>query len=438
MLNKLKNLTLLGGLFTTINACDGWIFEVPQSSQMTEKSEANLVVLTVNHPLSYQKINGQIQGYEYDLLTEFAKERGYNLKFKILKNSWETVKYLQEKKGDIAAARLPSHFSIRGSMNLSPAFDDQYLSLICDKGVSDPLSNHIKVGVLRKNMSLGAQTKFKKKYPNIHMKSFLKLTTLDLFQMLHHNKFNCLISDRWEANLYMRFFPSLEEKEKLEDGHPYHFLVVPNSKLQSELTYWFQKAARLGQLERIRYRYMGYLKELTRQDLAHFFSSLDIELKVYKNEFKKSANKFNLPWQLVAAVSFQESHWQANAESYTGVEGLMQLTKCTAKHLGVEDRRDPSQSILGGAKYLHDLIDYQPQNLAYRERLALALIAYNSGLANLYEAQTMARELGKNELSWKDLKSVLKFTYGSIRGTETIQFVNRVLNYYDLLVFTQL
>ncbi|WVM92417.1 transglycosylase SLT domain-containing protein [Halopseudomonas pachastrellae] len=51
-------------------------------------------------------------------------------------------------------------------------------------------------------------------------------------------------------------------------------------------------------------------------------------------------------------MSYQESLWDPNARSATGVRGLMMLTLPTAKFVGVTNRVDPQQSINGGARYL--------------------------------------------------------------------------------------
>ena len=52
-------------------------------------------------------------------------------------------------------------------------------------------------------------------------------------------------------------------------------------------------------------------------------------------------------WRLLAAIAYQESHWDAQATSPTGVRGMMMLTKNTAQSLGITDRTDAEQSISG-------------------------------------------------------------------------------------------
>jgi membrane-bound lytic murein transglycosylase F len=121
----------------------------------------------------------------------------------------------------------------------------------------------------------------------------------------------------------------------------------------------------------------------------------------------------------------------------------MQLTTDTADHVGIEDRTDPQQSIWGGSKYLRYLLNKMPQNLNTKDRMALALAAYNVGYAHLRDAQKLAEKMGRNPYSWHHMKEILpllaepeyaeKLEYGFARGYETVEFVERVKSFYSLM-----
>ena len=209
---------------------------------------------------------------------------------------------------------------------------------------------------------------------------------------------------------------------------------------------WFQQASRNDEVMRIMDRYQTYLTELDRHDLRSFRRNLFETLPQYHQVFSNAAKTYNLPWQLIASVAYQESHWDAEARSFTGVRGLMQLTTETALHLGVEDRRDPVQSIQGGSKYLRYLLDKTPASLDSRDRVALALAAYNIGYAHLRDAQKLAEKMGRNPYSWRHLRIILplleepryadQLEYGMARGQETVAFVDRVKSFYNYMVVT--
>jgi soluble lytic murein transglycosylase-like protein len=76
---------------------------------------------------------------------------------------------------------------------------------------------------------------------------------------------------------------------------------------------------------------------------------------------------------LVHAVISAESGYNQSAVSRTGARGLMQLMPATAERYGVRNIMDPAENILGGVKYLRDLLQM------FQGNLELAVAAYNAG-----------------------------------------------------------
>lgn len=184
-------------------------------------------------------------------------------------------------------------------------------------------------------------------------------------------------------------------------------------------------------------------QELSAFEYQKFVDHTETRLPNFKKYFKIYSERYQIPWTLIAAVAYQESKWNEEATSHTGVKGLMQLTSKTAKHLGVDDREDPYESIRGGAFYLKYLYDKTPLKLNNSQRWALALSAYNIGWGHLRDAHHLALELNKDPYNWTEFKTILpklenpkyysKLTYGFARGKETVVFVDKVFNYYNLL-----
>lgn len=184
-------------------------------------------------------------------------------------------------------------------------------------------------------------------------------------------------------------------------------------------------------------------QQLKKFELVKFQEHLQSRLPLYRKKFEKAALEQQLPWTFLAAVAYQESKWDNRAISHTGVKGLMQLTQQTAEHLGIEDREDPGQSIFGGAYYLRYLYFKTPPQLTEQQRWIQALCAYNLGWGHLQDAKRLSRWLKKNPYDWEQFKEVLpllqnkKYSsflrYGPARGQETVQFVEKVFNYDELL-----
>ena len=92
-----------------------------------------------------------------------------------------------------------------------------------------------------------------------------------------------------------------------------------------------------------------------------------------ENLIEKYAQKNNLDKDFVKAVIKQESGFNAKATTHCGAMGLMQLMPQTAMSLGVENAYDVEQNIMGGTKYLSNLLNQ------YNGDKTLALAAYNAG-----------------------------------------------------------
>lgn len=96
------------------------------------------------------------------------------------------------------------------------------------------------------------------------------------------------------------------------------------------------------------------------------------------NEFiNKSSLKYHVEPALIRAIIHAESHFQPDALSRVGAQGLMQLMPATAKELGVIDSFSPEQNITGGVKHLAKLLK------KYQGDISLVAAAYNAGEGNV-------------------------------------------------------
>ncbi len=178
-------------------------------------------------------------------------------------------------------------------------------------------------------------------------------------------------------------------------------------------------------------------------EVRRFRLHVDTRLPLYRRHFEEVAQVYGMPWTLLAAQAYQESHWDRHAVSPTGVRGLMMLTRNTASSLGIQNRTDPFKSIEGGARYLAHLERQISARSGTPERIWIALAAYNVGMGHVKDAQHLARRMGKNPHSWEQIKTVLPLVsqkkyyralrHGYARGWEPVQYVKRIRAYRALL-----
>ena len=176
---------------------------------------------------------------------------------------------------------------------------------------------------------------------------------------------------------------------------------------------------------------------------TNFEDDVGQALPRYRVDFEEAARRNGLDWRLLAAVGYQESRWNPQAESPTGVRGLMMLTTDTALDLGV-DRNDGAQSIVGAGRLLQSLFEQLPPQIHEPDRTAMVLAAYNQGIGHLLDARDVVVNLGGDPDSCSDVRKALPLLsdadwqkttkYGAARGSEAVAFVDGVRLYYVRLV----
>jgi membrane-bound lytic murein transglycosylase F len=200
-------------------------------------------------------------------------------------------------------------------------------------------------------------------------------------------------------------------------------------------------------LARLIEKYFGHVHRLSDADVEEFLLRTQRVLPRYRPLFKQAQERSDLDWRLLAALAYQESHWDPLATSPTNVRGMMMLTEETAETLGVTDRLNPRESIAAGARYLSSLRDELPLAVVEPDRTWIALAAYNLGLGHLGAGRRLARKLGLSADKWIDLKRALPqlarpevaASVGSsrARGGEAVIMVENVRTYYDILARDQ-
>ncbi len=188
--------------------------------------------------------------------------------------------------------------------------------------------------------------------------------------------------------------------------------------------------------------YYGKVDVFDRFDLKKFHQRIKTRLPKYETTIKEAATKYDFDWRLIAATIYQESHFNPKARSHRGVRGLMQLTKQTAQEVGVSNRLDPEQSIMGGVRYLKKLYGRYDKIQGF-DRMLITLASYNVGPSHVARAQRIALKKGLDPHKWSSLEQTLPLLCyeryikmsksGYCRGTEPVRYVNRILTYYDIL-----
>lgn len=100
-------------------------------------------------------------------------------------------------------------------------------------------------------------------------------------------------------------------------------------------------------------------------------------LSKYEDIINQASETYGVDKNIIKSVILAESSAKENAVSSANAKGLMQIIDSTAKYLGINNVFDPKQNIMGGAKYLGELLRKYDGNLKF------ALAGYNAGPGNV-------------------------------------------------------
>lgn len=153
-------------------------------------------------------------------------------------------------------------------------------------------------------------------------------------------------------------------------------------------------------------------------------------------------------WRLLSAVVYHESRFFMESVSRRGAVGLMQVMKSTAAAYGVEDLYDPAENIKAGTAYLAYLKKrYESKGMDSANVVKFTLAAYNAGENRIQDCINFTNSLGRNFHDWEEVAEVIPLMrepeyyqdanflrYGKFIGKETILYVEKVLERYDLYV----
>ena len=93
----------------------------------------------------------------------------------------------------------------------------------------------------------------------------------------------------------------------------------------------------------------------------------------YDQIITEAAERHGVSFSLLKAMIKIESDFNPRAISRAGAMGLMQIMPENIKNLKIKDPFDPRENIMGGTRYLKQMID------RFNGKLPLALAAYNAG-----------------------------------------------------------
>lgn len=410
-------------------------------------NRGTLKVITRESPTTFYQGYQGADGVEYQLASRFAERLGVRLEMISVDSITEILTALHQGRGDLAAAGLSITPERETELSFAPPYQEVSQKLVFKQGKRWPRNIEQLNGELQVMADSSHALKLlelKQQYSVLSWTETATSTSEDLLAKILDESIDYTIADSNELALNRRFYPelaigfSIGEPEQLA----WAFLKNNDDSLRAEAINFFGEFRRSGELSHLMERNYGHIEDFDYVGTRKFLQAAKNKLPRY-SDFFHSAAEGGIDWRLLAAISYQESHWNPRATSPTGVRGMMMLTMATAKQIGVEDRLDAEQSIMGGARYLTEVFKRIPARISEPDRTWLALAAYNIGWGHVEDARILTQKDGADPDRWVDVKEHLpllqqrkyysKTLYGYARGNEPVQYVDNIRRYYETL-----
>jgi len=420
----------------------------PQSVLQQMRARGELRLVTLNAPTCYYLGPHGPQGFEYRLAAAFAQQLKLRLVVRAVANEGAMRAALAEGSADLAAAQISSdaRWQAVGVPTASYAEIPQLVVESRGKALARDIASlrdtHVVVRAGSPQLVL-LQSIRGRITPELSWTALLADQS-DPLDLVNRGDADYAVVDANEFEFARHLYPEARVAFALPDTRSVQWVARSGATdLAAAADRFFAGARESGELADIERDADIESRTFDYQDAHQFQADIVHRLPELQSLFEEAAQDTGLDWRLLAAVGYQESKWQSEAASADGARGIMMLTTDAASAVGVNDRANRRENILGGARYLAQVIAAIPRHIAEPDRTWLALAAYNVGYGHLEDARVLAQMHGKNPDSWDDVREQLpllaqaqwytRVKRGYARGWEPAKLVEQVRQYLAVL-----
>jgi membrane-bound lytic murein transglycosylase F len=437
--------TLFAGLYLLLTACQ----QGDSLDRIT--AEGELRVITRNSPTTYYQDRNGATGFEYALASLLAQELEVELNIQPEFSLDAIFSTLRRNEADLAAAGL----TLTGQRMTDYPHSQPYYQLkpqvIYVAGTTRPREPADLVGMSIAVLAGSSHAQSLRAlqhagFEALQWEEIEQADSMELLEMVADKAVDLAILDSNEFKVQQGMFPRLRVAFDLGDDQQLAWYLPPESdnlRLIERINMIFSRLEESGEMEKLQELYFGHTAGVSRMGSHTFSRNVTNLLPGYRELIGQVAHEYQLDWELLAAIAYQESHWNPLATSPTGVRGMMMLTLPTAREVGVENRLDPTQSLRGGARYLKDIKRRLPNDIAEPDLTWMAMAAYNIGMGHLEDARVITERMGGDPHLWADVMIHLPLLqkrkyyentrYGYARGSEPVTYVQNIRHYYNIL-----
>lgn len=415
------------------------------------QQRGSMTVLTRNGASSYYEDAAGPTGPEYELAKAFSEYLGVELRIELADAFGQLEELLLLSKADMIAANLSRTNDREQQFNFGPDYLETSILVIGHHDNKQPenLADLVgqKIMVIPGSSYVEALQAAQVDYPELQFEARDGVGIESLLLAVSDKAIDVTLVDSSVFEFHKSFYPELDIAFTLPGTVPHAWAFPPGLDLSlvEQAGQFMLQAKESGLLAGIMQAFYQDITSHEPLDMTNFLQRLRDRLPALISAFQEAGEEYGVDWRLLAAIGYQESQWDPQATSFTGVRGIMMLTEQTARQLGVTDRLDPYQSIEGGTRYLARLRDRLPARIPEPDRTWMALVGYNLGLGHLRDARVLTQTQGLNPDRWADVRQSLslltqekwhtKTKHGYARGNEAKAFVDSIQRYYEILTW---
>lgn len=428
------------------------------------RERGTLIAIVDNSSTGFFLYKGQLMGYEYDLLSIFARQIGVKLEIRSTTRIDKAFEMLNSGAGDVIAYSL----TVTKGRKKQVAFTNcQYTTrqvLVQKKPENwrQMTRTALDKSLIRNQVDLiGKEVHVRRSSSYIERLQHLSqeiggdiliiedqdsAETEEMIRRVAFGEINYTVADESVAMVNAAYYPDIDVNTPISFPQQIAWAVRKNSPgLLAAMNAWMATIKREPTFNVIYNKYFRSPRASLRRAKSDFSSIGGEKISIYDDLIRAAADSLGWDWRLLASQVYQESHFDPEAKSWAGAVGLMQLVPETGHRFGAHNLLDPKQNLWAGVRHLKFLDTLWAKTIEDKsERIKFVLASYNVGLGHVVDARELAKKYDKDAQKWDDnveyyllMKSKPRYftdpvvQSGYCRGEEPVNYVREILIRYD-------
>ncbi len=421
------------------------------------RDEHVLRMITNYNSSGYFIHKGGQAGFDFDLLKKFATEKGITLQVVIPEPGEDMISLLNSGQGDVVAGGIMQNEFLESWA--APTRPTNFVRKVVVWKAKENRSQGW-AGLAGLQVVLPREDPFRDQFMNLKENAPVHffavqgppgLQAEDLLVKVSNGEIDATVVNDIVAKAAMSYLPGLEIGPVLTDRWPTVWLVRHNSPdLKAVLNAFLKKHIRMGADRNMRRsqvygviydRYFKNPESIRTMWAPEHRPEKSGRISDFDDVIRNEADPMGMDWRIVTALIYQESRFSPLARSIAGARGLMQVMP-QFSGVQADSLFAVRTNIKAGVNLLHTIYNRYAY-LDSLDRWRFTLAEYHAGNGHLTDARRLAMDLGRNPNTWRDniadtlpllmqRKYYENTRYGYYRGSETVTYVEEILNRYRM------